>query len=419
LLRWRIAILVSVAIAISYLDRQTLPVAVSAIARDIPLSNQRFSALQSAFLLSYALMYIGGGKLVDALGTRIGFAVIMTFWSLANASHALATSFTMLMVSRFLLGMGEGGGFPAATRAVAEWFPAKERATAMGIINAGTAVGAVIAPPLIALVLNYSGWRWIFVVTGGLGLLWTWWWISSYFSPANHPESMVREQFASASEAQDSEPRPRWFDLLRIRESWGLVSAKFLSDAAWYFYLFWLPKYLYDARGFDVRAVGTFAWIPYAAAGVGCLLGGWFSSYLVKRQFSLGVARKLALGLSAAVMPSILLVPRLPAAWALVIFSIAYFGQQSWSTLVMVLPTDLFPGNVVGSVAGLVGFGGAMGGIAFGQLVGYLLDHGFGYGVVFSLAATFHVAAFVIILATVPVVHSLNLERKLSYPGAR
>jgi MFS transporter, ACS family, hexuronate transporter len=419
LLRWRIAILVSVAIAISYLDRQTLPVAVSAIARDIPLSNQRFSALQSAFLLSYALMYIGGGKLVDTLGTRIGFAVIMTFWSLANASHALATSFAMLMVSRFLLGMGEGGGFPAATRAVAEWFPAKERATAMGIINAGTAVGAVIAPPLIALVLNYSGWRWIFVVTGGLGLLWTWWWISSYFSPANHPEPMVREQFASASEAQDSEPRPRWFDLLRVRESWGLVSAKFLSDAAWYFYLFWLPKYLYDARGFDVRAVGTFAWIPYAAAGVGCLLGGWFSSYLVKRQFSLGVARKLALGLSAAVMPSILLVPRLPVAWALVIFSIAYFGQQSWSTLVMVLPTDLFPGNVVGSVAGLVGFGGAMGGIAFGQLVGYLLDHDFGYGVVFSLAATFHVAAFVIILATVPVVHSLNLERKLSYPGAR
>ena len=419
MLRWRIAILVSVAIAISYLDRQTLPVAVSAIARDIPLSNQRFSALQSAFLLSYALMYIGGGKLVDTLGTRIGFAVIMTFWSLANASHALATSFAMLMVSRFLLGMGEGGGFPAATRAVAEWFPAKERATAMGIINAGTAVGAVIAPPLIALVLNYSGWRWIFVVTGGLGLLWTWWWISSYFSPANHPEPMVREQFASASEAQDSEPRPRWFDLLRVRESWGLVSAKFLSDAAWYFYLFWLPKYLYDARGFDVRAVGTFAWIPYAAAGVGCLLGGWFSSYLVKRQFSLSVARKLALGLSAAVMPSILLVPRLPVAWALMIFSIAYFGQQSWSTLVMVLPTDLFPGNVVGSVAGLVGFGGAMGGIAFGQLVGYLLDHGFGYGVVFSLAATFHVAAFVIILATVPVVHSLNLERKLSYPGAR
>ena len=413
MLRWRIAILVSVAIAISYLDRQTLPVAVTAIARDIPLTNQRFSALQSAFLFSYALMYMGGGKLVDALGTRIGFALIMAFWSLANASHALATSFAMLMASRFLLGLGEGGGFPAATRAVAEWFAVKDRATAMGIINAGTSVGAVSAPPLIAVVLSYAGWRWIFVATGGLGLLWTWWWISSYFPPENPPEP-APERSASA----DPTINLRWIDLLRIRESWGLVSAKFLSDAAWYFYLFWLPKYLYDARGFDVKAVGTFAWIPYAAAGVGCLLGGWFSSYLVQRKFSLGVARKLALGLSAAVMPSILLVPRLPVAWALAIFSLAYFGQQSWSTLVMVLPTDLFPAKVVGSVAGLVGFGGAMGGIAFGELVGYLLDHGFGYGVVFSLAATFHVAAFVIILAAVPVVQPLDLERKLSSAGA-
>ncbi len=415
MLRWRVAILVSAAVAISYLDRQTLPVAVSAIARDIPLSNQRFSALQSAFLLSYAFMYLGGGKLVDALGTRIGFAVIMTFWSLANASHALATSFAMLMGSRFLLGMGEGGGFPAATRAVAEWFPTRDRATAMGIINAGSAVGGVIAPPLIALVLGYAGWRSIFVITGGFGFVWTLWWVSSYFSPENPPEQSEHD---SASESPHSTANLRWIDLLRIRESWGLVSAKFLSDAAWYFYLFWLPKYLYDARGFDVKAVGTFAWIPYAAAGVGCLLGGWFSSHLIRRNFSLGVSRKLALGLSAAVMPSILLVPRVPVAWALAIFSLAYFGQQSWSTLVMVLPTDLFPAKVVGSVAGLVGFGGAMGGVAFGQLVGYLLDHGFGYGVVFALAGTFHVAAFVIIILTVPAVHPLNLERKLGYSGA-
>jgi MFS transporter, ACS family, hexuronate transporter len=415
LLRWRVAILVSAAVAISYLDRQTLPVAVSAIARDIPLSNQRFSALQSAFLLSYAFMYLGGGKLVDALGTRIGFAVIMTFWSLANASHALATSFAMLMGSRFLLGMGEGGGFPAATRAVAEWFPTRDRATAMGIINAGSAVGGVIAPPLIAMVLGYAGWRWIFVITGGFGFVWTLWWVSSYFSPENPPEPSEHD---SASGTPHSTSNIRWIDLLRIRESWGLVSAKFLSDAAWYFYIFWLPKYLYDARGFDVKAVGTFAWIPYAAAGVGCLLGGWFSSHLIRRNFSLGVSRKLALGLSAAVMPSILLVPRVPVAWALAIFSLAYFGQQSWSTLVMVLPTDLFPSKVVGSVAGLVGFGGAMGGVAFGQLVGYLLDHGFGYGVVFSLAGTFHVAAFVIIVLTVPVVGALNLERKLGYSRA-
>jgi MFS transporter, ACS family, aldohexuronate transporter len=409
--RWRIAILVSAAIAISYLDRQTLPVAVNAIAKDIPLSNQQFSTLQSAFLVSYAFMYVGGGKLTDMLGTRRGFTVIMVFWSLACATHALALSFAMLAMSRFLLGMGEGGGFPAATRAVAEWFPTGERASAMGIINAGTAVGAVIAPPLVAVILSFMNWRWIFVFSAVLGLLWTAWWRLSYFLPEQH----AAEDFSGHT----SEASVRWVDLLRVREVWGMVIAKFLSDAAWYFYLFWLPKYLYDARGFDIKAVGAFAWIPYAAAGIGCLVGGWFSSYLVRREFSLGVARKLALGLSAAVMPLVILVPHIAVSWAIAIFSVAYFGQQSWSTLVMVLPTDLLPRRVVGSVAGLVGFGGAMGGIAFGQLVGYLLDHGVGYGVVLTLAGTFHVVAFLVILAAIPWFRPVDIERRLIYLGAR
>ena len=409
---WRIAFLVSAAIAVSYLDRQTLPVAVSAIAKDIPLSNEQFSTLQSAFLVSYAFMYAGGGKLVDTLGTRLGFTVIMVFWSLACASHALATSFAMLMGSRFLLGMGEGGGFPAATRAVAEWFPTKDRATAMGIINAGSAVGAVVAPPLIAIILTTLNWRWIFPITGGLGLLWTLWWRRTYFS---QNDSANADRALNHIAAPDS---ARWMDLLRLRESWGLIFAKFLTDAAWYFYLFWLPKYLYDARGFNVKAVGTFAWIPYAAAGLGCLLGGGFSSYLVRRRVSLGSARKIALGLSAAVMPTVILVTHVPVSWALAIFSLAYFGQQSWSTLIMVLPADLFPRRIVGSIAGLVGFGGAIGGIAFGQLAGYLLDHGFGYGLVFTLAGTFHVAAFLLILATIPTVRPLSLQRKMSYSGA-
>ena len=409
-MRWRIAVLISAAIAISYLDRQTLPVAVQAISQDIPLTNGQFSALQSAFLFSYALMYAGGGKLVDLLGTHRGFMTIMLFWSLACASHALAASFAMLFASRFLLGVGEGGGFPAATRAVAEWFPAKERATAMGIINAGTAVGAVAAPPFIAVVLGHTNWRWIFVLTGGLGLVWVAWWRLSRSSTVSLASSFANLRL---------EPPIRlpWTHLFRIRETWGLVTAKFLSDGAWFFYLFWLPKYLYDARGFDVKAVGTFAWMPSAAAGVGCLLGGGFSSYLVRRKFSLGVARKVALGLSAAVMPFIILVPAVPASSAIALFCLAYFGQQSWSTLVMVLPADLFPQNVVGSVAGLVGFGGAMGGIVFGEVVGYLLDHGFGYSVVFRIAGTFHIAAFLIILLTIPVLLPLKFEPQLNYRG--
>ena len=413
-MRWQLAILISVAIAISYLDRQTLPVAVHSISKDIPLNNAQFSALQSAFLFAYALMYAGGGKLVDLLGTRRGFTVIMLFWSLACASHSLATSFVLLMVSRFLLGMGEGGGFPAATRAVAEFFSAGERATAMGIINAGTSVGAVIAPPLIAAIILYANWRWIFVVTASLGLLWTIYWSLFHF-----PQRPTLDEPAldSAQTSSKTEALP-WTHLFALRETWGLVIAKFLSDAAWFFYLFWLPKYLYDARGFDVKAVGAFAWMPSAAAGIGCLLGGSFSSYLVNRQFSLGAARKTALGLSAALMPFVILIPHVDVSWAIVLFCVAYFGQQSWSTLVMVLPADLFPQQVVGSVAGLVGFGGAMGGIVFGELAGYLLDHGMGYVTVFALAGTLHVIAFLVILASVPTINLLNLK-SLGYEPAQ
>jgi ACS family hexuronate transporter-like MFS transporter len=291
----------------------------------------------------------------------------------------------------------------------------------MGIINAGTAVGAVVAPPLIAAILTYLSWRWIFLLAGGMGLLWTIWWRLAYFSPEESVESNARISDGISSTAYSPEfpVRTRWIDLLRLRESWGLMVAKFLSDAAWYFYLFWLPKYLYDARGFNIKGIGRYAWIPSAAAGIGCLLGGWFSNYLVRREFTLGFARKLALGLSAAVMPFIILVPHVAVSWAIVLFSLAYFGQQSWSTLVMVLPTDLFPRGVVGSVAGLVGFGGAMGGIAFGQVAGYLLDRGFGYGFVFSLAGTFHVIAFLVILVAIPVFKPGEIGRRLNYQGAR
>src|SRR5579863_330609 len=417
MLRWRIAILVSAAIAISYLDRQTLPVAIKAISKDIPLTNVQFSNLQSAFLLAYAFMYAGGGKLSDALGTRRGFMVIMIFWSLACASHGLAITFAMLAISRFLLGMGEGGGFPTATRAVAEWFSVSERATAMGIINGGTAVGAVVAPPLIAVILLYANWRWIFFFTGALGLLWTAWWLESYFPPSEHPQltAQEREKIPPATDPAitAATKKIRWLELLRFKETWGVVTAKFLTDAAWYFYLFWLPKYLYDVRHFDIKAVGAIAWIPNAAAGFGCLVGGWFSSHLVRKNLTLNVARKISLGLSAALMPMILLVTRAPIAWAIAIFSLAYFGQQSWSTLVMVLPTDLFPSSVVGSVAGLIGFGGAIGGIIFGEVAGYLLDHGFGYETVFRLAATFHVIAFLVILTAVPKIAPLNMAQRL------
>ena len=389
--RWRVAILVGAAIAISYLDRQSLPVAVKAIQQDIPIGNTRFGDLTSLFLLAYALMYAGGGVLVDRLGTRRGFLAIMLFWSAACASHAFATGVAMLALSRFLLGLGEGGGFPAATKVIAEWFPVEERSTAMGIVNAGTAVGAVVAPPAIAAILLHESWRWVFVACGAAGLAWAAWWAVAYRAPR-----------IGARELPIGADVPRWTSLLAFREVWGLVTAKFLTDAAWFFYISWLPKYLYDARHFDVRDVGAYAWLPYAASGVGCLLGGWLSSALIRRGRSVDFSRKCALGLSAAVMPAIVFVTSVPVDWALAIFSLAFFGQQSWSTLVMIVPTDLFDRRVVASVAGLVGFGGAMGGLLMNLAAGRLLDAGFTYGNVFAIVGTLHVIAFAVILITIP-----------------
>ncbi|HEV2322320.1 MAG TPA: MFS transporter [Terracidiphilus sp.] len=413
-LRWKMAWLITAAIAISYFDRQTLPVAIRAIQQEIPVSNTQFSHLQAAFLAAYALMYAGSGKLIDVLGTRRGFLLIMLWWSLACASQGLATSVPALAISLFLLGMGEGGGFPAATKAMAEWFPASERSSAMGLMNAGTAVGAVAAPPLIALTLANLSWRWVFFLAGAVGCTWTLWWAKDYQPASLHPrlKEGERQELAEVlAPTVESGEKIRWIDLFRFPQISGLVFAKFLSDAAWYFYIFWLPKYLYDVHQFNTKEVGYFAWIPYAAAGIGSLLGGWFSNAMIRRGLSLNTSRKIALGLSAAVMPSILLVMHAPVDFVIVLFSIAFAGQQSWSTLVMTLPSDIVPSSVVGSFAGLVGFGGAMGGIVFGLVVGWLLDHGFGYGPVFGVVSVLHLIAFCVILLTIRVIGPIDFKK--------
>ena len=388
--RWYFVLLVSVAIAISYFDRQTLPVAIAAIQRTIPIGEQQFSYLQTAFLLSYAALYLLGGRMLDRLGTRRGFLLIMTWWSVACALHGLATGFSLLLLARFLLGAGEGGAFPAATRVVAEWIPPHQRSTAMGMINGGTAVGSVLAPPVIGLLLLHSGWRAVFLVAGALGLFWVLWWFIAYRGTTANL-SMNTEQVRLAGS------QVPWTRVARQRNVQVFVFAKFMSDSAWYFMLFWLPKYLYDARGFDVKHVSYYAWIPYAASGVGSLLGGWFSSELLRRGKSLNTSRKLALGLCAAGMPVIMLVSIAPVQVAILLFSVAFFCQQAWSGLIMTLPTDIFPLTMVGTVAGMIGFGGAMGGAIFGLVAGGLLGHGFSYATLFVLVGSFHLIGFLAI----------------------
>jgi len=424
--RFWIAVLLFVAIANSYMDRNTLAVAVNAIRETFPIGDGDFARLNSYFLFAYALMYVGGGRLMDALGTRRGFLWITIFWSLAVMSHGLATGIAGLAVSRLLLGVGEGGGFPAITKAVSEWFPARERSTAIGFVNAGTAAGGVLAPPLIAVVLSYQGWpagepwRWVFFLSGSTGFLWAIWWLWDYFPASRHPRLSAAEKLEIAEvlgrpgdEARSDEPGIPWLRLFRYRQVWGLMLCKGLGDAVWYFIAFWLPKYLMDARDFDIRDVGAFAWMPWAAAGVGCLVVGSFSSALIGRGLSVDAARKIALGAAVSVMPALLVVPYISTTWVIVPFMIGYFGQQGWSTLVMTLPADLFPRDAVGSVAGLVGFGGALGGILFGEMSGRYLDaHPLDYEPIFAVAGVLHVVSFLVILVTIR-----RIERVEPPPG--
>ena len=401
-MRYFVVLLVTASIAISYFDRQTVSVAIAAIQRTIPISNEQFSYLQAGFLLAYAAMYAIGGHILDRLGTRRGFFLIMLWWSLACMLHGLAGTFAWLLAMRFLLGMGEGGAFPAATRVVSEWLAPAERATAMGFINAGTAVGSLLAPPLIGLVIVHSGWRAVFFAAGAVGLLWVVVWGVFYRNPSSAPpinSGRGKDRMIKADETKEQETRNllSFREIIQFRGVQALIFAKFMSDAAWYFLLFWLPKYLYDVRGFNIKQMSYYAWIPYAASGIGSFLGGWLSSRLLRRGLSLDLSRKLLLAANAAMMPAVILVPFVPVEFALLLFSTAFFAQQSWSGLIMTIPADVFPLSAVGTVAGLVGFGGSIGGAIFGMIAGVLLGRGFSYTVLFSLAGSFHIVGFIVL----------------------
>jgi ACS family hexuronate transporter-like MFS transporter len=277
------------------------------------------------------------------------------------------------------------------------------------MINAATGVGAIAAPPLITLILlrgNWFGlapWRWVFFVTGAIGLAWCLWWWWDYHPPEKHERAPSDASIVPLA------------TLLRFRATWTIVVAKGLTDAAWYFYLFWLPKFLFDAFHLDIKTAGAIGWIPFAASGIGAFCGGALSSQLLKRGVTVNVARKVALGASAALMPWVMLVPSMRSVgWVIFIFSLAFFGQQSWSTLVMVLVTDLIDRRAVGTLAGLVGLGGAMGGVVLGQIVGYLRDHGYSFTPALIISGSLHVVAFAVICVGMPRIQKLALERDSS-----
>jgi ACS family hexuronate transporter-like MFS transporter len=416
-LRWWIAGLLALATALNYLDRQSFPVVVGEVRKEIPISDAQYANLTSLFLLAYAIMYAGGGRIMDWLGTRLGYAVMIVWWSAANALTGMVSSVFGIGVCRFLLGMGEGGGFPGSGKAVAEWFPPKERALAFGIFNTGSAVGAVIAPPLIAMIVTTWGWREVFFITGGVGFLWAAIWLKLYRPPETNSRITPEERamiVASRTEAAPAEgpaaPPIPWLRLFTFRPVIVLMIAKFLTDSAWFFFIFWLPKYLGDVRGLDIKAIGYFAWIPYAFAGLGSLSGGWLSSILLRRGLSLTNARRIALGISAALLPASLFIVASPLSLAIVFFSTAMFAHQFWSANVQTLPADFFPSRVVGSVEGLLGAAGSFGAMLFGSFVGRIVgEHG--YGPAFLIAGLLHPAAFVLIVATIRKIAPITIAR--------
>ncbi|MGA2145952.1 MAG: MFS transporter [Bryobacteraceae bacterium] len=398
-LRWWIAGLLAAATALNYLDRQNLPVVVTELQKSIPLTDRQFSELQSLFLLAYGLMYAGGGRILDVLGTRASYAVMIAWWSLANMMHGLVTGVLGLGTAHFLLGVGEGGGFPGSAKAVSEWFPARERSFAFGLFNTGSSVGALIAPPMIAGIVLWLNWRWVFFITGVLGLVWVPAWLRLYEVPGKH-RLITQGEWEyienSLPIAEKAGPCIPWLSLLGFHQVWGLCGAKFLSDSAWYFFIFWLPKYLADVRHLNINEIGYYAWIPYAFAGAGSLVGGWLSSFLIRRGLSLDVSRKIALGISASLMPTSLLISESPLSLVIVFFSMAMFGHQFWSTILQTLAADMFPSTTVGSVSGLLGAVGSFGGMLFNLLVGALLTAYHSYAIVFLISGVLHPASYML-----------------------
>jgi MFS transporter, ACS family, hexuronate transporter len=378
-LRWIIIGLIFFVTLINYIDRLTISVLAPVITADLGLTNTEFGAITIWFLVAYTLSQAVSGKIYDRVGNKSGFTFSVAVWSIGAILHAFASGIGSLSVFRFILGFGEAGNFPGAAKVSAEWFPQKERALAQGIFNSGVALGSIIAPPLIIwLQLNY-GWKTTFIFTGALGFVWLVFWLILYYSRDKHPwltadeKELIEEGETPTATAP---PSPSYASLLQYKQTWAIVLARFLVDPVWWLYITWLPKYLFDARGFDLKQIGAFAWVPFVAAGLGSLFGGWLAKFLIGRGWTVDKARKVIIGVSCLLMPAgIVAAYTNDSMTALAMISIVLFGFQVWINNVQTMPSDFFPKSAVGSVAGLGGMGAGIGSIIFTYATGWVVDN--------------------------------------------
>jgi len=415
-LRWLMIGLVFLATVINYIDRQTVSVLKTSISQDLGLSNADYAAVQNSFLLFYGISQMVSGRLYDIIGTRLGFVFSIVVWSLAALAHATARTATAFGVFRAALGFGEAGNWPGAAKVVGEWFPVRERALGMGIFNTGAAVGGALSPPIIAWLATVYGWRMTFVLTGVLGFIWLALWLVLFQTPARHRWITESERAhildGAATTAAGSASRPGWIELLRYRQTWAIVLGRFITDPIWWLYIFWLPSYLQEARGFSLQQVGQSAWLPFLAAGIGALSGGYASGALISRGWSVDRARKVVMGVGALLTSAGILAMRAPDPYvALAWMSVVLFGFQVWVNNLQTLPSDFFPSNAVGSVFGLGGAAAALASILFTWGTGQVVD-AFGYTPVFLTAGILGPLGLVVTLALAGRIHAVAIAPK-------
>jgi ACS family hexuronate transporter-like MFS transporter len=403
--RWTIVALLFFATTINYVDRQVLGILAPTLTRELNWSETDYGAIVSWFSFAYGFGLLFMGRFLDWIGTRRGFSISIVVWSLAAMSHALARNAIGFSFARAALGVGEAGNFPGANKTVAEWFPKRERALAIGIFNAGSNVGAIVAPLIVPAITLALGWQWAFIVTGALGFIWLIFWLIFYETPDSHPKlSNAERELIRSDVADEPTGKMAWSRLLTHRQTWAFVVGKAMTDPIWLFYLFWLPKFLDATWGVKLAGLAGPLIAIYVVADVGSVGGGWFSSALIKHGFTVNRARKTALALAALAIVPTMFAPHVNRLWlAVAVVSVAAAAHQWWSCNLFTTVSDMFPRRAVGSVTGLGGFAGAMSAMVFQRVTGRILDaNGGNYSGLFVVCGLAYVTAWLIIQALVP-----------------
>ncbi len=404
---WIIIILLLLATSLSFLDRQVLSVSILEIKEDLSISDIEYGFINAGFLVSYAIMFTLGGILIDRYGSRLGLAFSVGFWSFATLLHSLSTSVFHFGLFRFMLGVGEGGCFPGAIKAVMEWVPKNRHALANGIAIGGSAIGAVIAPPLSVYLLGIVGWRGVFLVTGSFGFIWLLSWL--FFTRKKRQSIM---QSAEILTGQSEAPRERvsLTALLKNKEVKVFVAIRFILDPIFYFYMFWIPKYLNEVHSLSLDLIGKILWIPFLALGVANVLGGWLSDLIFRKTDNLNLSRKLVMGIAAALtIPIIFVGFSLSYILILVLMSLAFFAHGLWITNYITSISDIFGKNVTSTVVGLSGSAGAISSLVLNPVIGFVITK-FSYSPLWWYAGLMYPVAFLLLMKFIPRIQLLKVR---------